>query len=215
MRPLLCHLALCLLQLLDHLPLAFPSVLHLNLLLLLFFHPTLLLKCKEHIITPPTTGPLLPNLSYHLPPQDEPPFTQQKTFSSLSSHFPSADSHNPLLFLLILLPMTLRTASMSKGYDFIFLPPLPGSKWLRLLTVMSNCFGPHKPMFTKMRSLISMLRLLVFVLGSQEVEILKKAVLRIEWCEIILSIVAARSCTLFCFVFFLFLFSVFIDGKIL
>ena len=33
------------------------------------------LKCKEHITTPPTTGPLLPSLSYHLPPQDEPLFT--------------------------------------------------------------------------------------------------------------------------------------------
>ena len=101
---------------------------------------------------------------------------------------------------------------MSKGYDSIFLLQLLDSTWLRQLTVTNNCFGPHKPMFMKMRSLISMLRLLIFVLGLQEVEILVKAVLRIEWHEMILSIVVVRLCTLFCFLF-LFLFSVFIDGK--
>ena len=53
------------------------------------------LKHKEHIITPLTTSPSVPNLSYCLPPQDKPPFTWQKSFSSFSSHFPSADSHNP------------------------------------------------------------------------------------------------------------------------
>ena len=202
--PLPRHLTLHLFQLLSHLLLAFPPVLDLNLLLILFLHPTLLVSNTRStllLLSLPVLRSQTSHTAFLLKTSllllDRNPSPLCLVISLLQTL-----TILPLLLLLILLPTTPRTASMSKGYDFIFLLPLPGSTWLRQLTATNNCFGPHKPMFMKMRLLISALRSLIFVLGSQEVEILAKAVLRIEWCEMILSIVVARLCTLFCFWFF-------------
>jgi hypothetical protein len=52
------------------------------------------LKRKERIRTPPTIGPSFP---YFQQPPEEPPFTRQKSFSSMSSRFPSTDSRYPPL----------------------------------------------------------------------------------------------------------------------